>query len=141
MLGWESMKAFFSLCVLLLLSLIIFQQADAKRVLPQKRGGVPTRLLVSPKLHRDKQALVVSFGNLHTVNSLSYSLTYKTNGQQEGAIGSVSPSERNATRELLFGTCSKNVCRYHTRISNAKFEVVAKLKSGKTQTRRYRIRI
>lgn len=126
------------------LLLLLAPQALGKKVLPHKRGGqkASAGVSVSAKLRSDRRALVVSFANIQTAQSVSYTLLYKTNGQDEGAVGSVSPSEGNrATRELLFGTCSKNVCRYHPNITNAKFEVVAKLKSGKTQTRRYRIRI
>ena len=96
---------------------------------------------VSPKLRKDRKALVVYFNNLQTTKSVSYMLIYKTNGQEEGAGGSVKPSERNATRELLFGTCSKNVCRYHPNLSNMSFEVKAQLKSGKNLIKRYKIKI
>lgn len=99
-------------------------------------------ITVSPKLRKDRQALLVSFGNLPKALSVSYILTYTQNGQQEGAGGSVNPSEGNtATRELLFGTCSSGVCRLHNGISNMRFEVTAQLKSGKTVIKRYRIRV
>lgn len=96
---------------------------------------------VSQKLRKDKKALIVYFNNLQTTKNVSYMLIYKTNGQEEGAGGSVKPSEGNATRELLFGTCSKNVCRYHPNIANVSLEVTAKLTSGKNFVQRYKIKI
>ena len=97
---------------------------------------------VSPKLRKDRKALVVYFNNLQTTKSVSYMLIYKTNGQEEGARGSVNPSQGSSTsRELLFGTCSKNVCRYHPNLSNMSFEVKAQLKSGKNLIKRYKIKI
>lgn len=69
-------------------------------------------------------------------------LTYKTNGQEEGAGGSVNPSQGSTTsRELLFGTCSKNVCRYHPNLSSMSLEVKAQLRSGKNLLKRYKIKI
>ena len=97
---------------------------------------------VSPKLRKDRKALVVYFNNLQTTKSVSYMLIYRTNGQEEGAGGSVNPSQgSSASRELLFGTCSKNVCRYHPNLSNMSFEVKAQLKSGKNLIKRYKIKI
>lgn len=129
--------------------LMIFPFEAYAKVLPQSRGSkkaiaprsVGQRIVVTPRLRNDRKALLVSFGNLQNATTISYMLVYKTNGQQEGAGGRVLPSEGNASRELLFGTCSKNVCRYHTNISNMKLEVTAKLTSGKNLIKRYKIRI
>lgn len=84
--------------------------------------------------------IALTFSNLRNAASLSYTLIYATNGQQEGAMGTVIPKGANtASRTLLFGTCSKNVCRYHTNISDVTLEVSAKLKSGKTVSKTYYI--
>lgn len=85
-------------------------------------------------------SLFITFGNLKSANSVSYTLMYETNGQQEGAMGTINPKGSNtATRSLLFGTCSKNVCRYHSNISDITLEVTANLKSGKTLSKVYPI--
>lgn len=85
-------------------------------------------------------SLVVTFSNLKNTSSVSYTLIYATNGQQEGAMGTIYPKGANtASRQLLFGTCSKNVCRYHTNVSNVTLEISVKLKSGKTLTKSYPI--
>ena len=130
--------------------LIFFTKSVSAKVLPQAQKGRGTSLVkssygtginVSPKIRDDKKALLVFFSNLQNATSISYSLTYIANGQQEGAVGSVSPSDGNTSRELLFGTCSKNVCRYHTNISNAKLEVSYTSTNGKKYLKRYRIKV
>lgn len=128
-----------------------FQSLALAKTLPQSKGGkkaitsqkTSTKgISVSPKLRSDRKALSIYFGNLQNAQSISYMLIYKTNGQEEGAGGSVNPAQGNtATRELLFGTCSKNVCRYHANITNMKLEVTADLKSGKKLVKRYKIKI
>jgi len=118
------------------------------RTLPQARTSKTTlpktqsaSIGVTPKIRSDRHALIIYFSNLQNAESISYMLIYKTNGQDEGAGGSVKPSEGSASRELLFGTCSKNVCRYHTNLSNMSLEVKAQLKSGKNLIKRYKIKI
>lgn len=115
------------------------QSKGVKKTMPMKTSN--TSIAVSPKLRRDRQALNVYFSNLQNAQSVSYMLIYKTNGQEEGAGGSVKSSEGSASRELLFGTCSKNVCRYHPNLSNMSLEVKSQLKSGKNLTKRYKIKI
>ena len=98
-------------------------------------------LLISPKIRSDRQALIVTFSNLQKVNNVTYTLTYQTNGEDQGVSGTLdSSSGSSATRELLFGTCS-DVCRYHPNISNMKLEIVSQLPSGKQTLKRYRIKI
>lgn len=142
-------KILFIFTIILLVS-IFSQKSYALKVLPQSKTAnkqvsfKPSSAAVSitPKLRRDRKAIIVYFGNLKNAESISYMLVYKTNGQEEGAGGSVNPSLGNsASRELLFGTCSKNVCRYHPNISNMKLEVTTKLKSGKTTIKRFKIRV
>ncbi|MBI3366034.1 hypothetical protein HY041_00195 [Candidatus Roizmanbacteria bacterium] len=141
--------------ILVLITLIFFfslyiKTVHAGKILPQSKVSKKTNIKqssatgisVTPKLRRDRKALLVYFNNLQNAQSVSYMLIYKTNGQEEGAGGSVNPSQGNtASRELLFGTCSKNVCRYHSNITNMKLEVTAELKSGKKLIKRYKIRI
>lgn len=114
-------------------------QASTSRTTPLKTHSAS--IGVTPKIRSDRHALIIYFSNLQNAESISYMLIYKTNAQDEGAGGSVKPSEGSASRELLFGTCSKNVCRYHTNISNMTFETTAQLKSGKKLTKRYKIKI
>lgn len=130
----------------------LFPQGASAKVLPQAKSGTKsvapkssagtTNISVNPRLRGDRKALLISFRNLQNSTNVSYALIYTTEGREEGAGGSVRKDEGNsATRELLFGTCSKNVCRYHTNMKNVKLEVTGQLKSGKIFTKRYRIKI
>lgn len=143
------MKILTTATILLLLFLLTPPDAFAK-ALPQARGGAKqtavrpagNNVAVSPRLRRDKHALNIYFSNLQKATGASYTLTYQTQGRQEGAGGSIRQEEGNSTtRELLFGTCSKNVCTYHQGIKNMKLEVTGQLKSGRNFTKRFRIRV
>lgn len=146
------MKNLSILASLLLFSLIFVKSADAK-LLPQAvkssskqpsaaKNAVGTGIGVTPKLRADRRALIVYFSNLQNAKSVSYALTYATSTQPEGAIGSLNLGGLpNASQELLFGTCSKNVCRYHTGINNARLEVAYTTQAGKKYLRRYKIKL
>lgn len=115
------------------------KKAPAQSSIKKTTGG---SVSIYPRLRGDRRALLITFSNIKSANGISYILTYTTNGQQEGAGGSVRPSEgATAYRELLFGTCSKKVCRYHSNISNMKLEVTVELKSGKKSITRYKIKV
>lgn len=135
---------------LFLVVLFLFAGTAEAKVLPQARGVVQksastaktTGIGVFPKLRADKRALIVNFTNLQNASAVSYLLTYKTASQDEGAMGSLNLNgSANSTNELLFGTCSKNVCRYHTGIKNARLEVSYTTKNGKKYLKRYKIKI
>ncbi len=117
--------------------------AAKKRIWKTKNGiAITTRPTFSPSLRRDKLALNVKFFNISLCNSITYELTYLSNGVEQGVFGSVFPKEGNVvSRQLLFGTCSHNVCTYHKNIKNMRLTITAKLNSGKTLISRYRIRI
>ncbi len=130
-----------------LMSPLVAKNAEAK-VLPQAKKSVQkstTAVKVSgigvyPRLRADRRALIVNFSNLQNAKAVSYFLTYKTNAQDEGAMGGLTlGGSSNSTNELLFGTCSKNVCRYHANIKDARLEVSYTLKSGKKYLRKYKI--
>lgn len=106
------------------------------------RGAISSGIVIAPKLRPDRLALIVSFSNLQKVNNVTYTLMYQTNGKDEGVSGTIDSSAGNSvTRELLFGTCSAGVCRYHQNITNMKLEVVSQLPNGKQTVKRYRIRV
>ena len=131
-------------------ALIFLTIADISqaKVLPQAKKGVTASktstsgIYVTPKLRGDRRALNVYFSNLQNAAQVSYSLVYDTNSQQEGAMGAINlTGSSNTTQELLFGTCSKNVCRYHSGIKNAKLEISYTLKNGKKYLKKYRIKV
>ena len=128
------------------LSLFFFVLPASAKVLP-RFSSVPgssatSSFFISPKLRGDRKALNVYFGNLSRVKSVSYVFTYQGNGSEQGVMGSIDPSTgNNANRVLLFGTCSTNVCTYHSNISNAKLEVTVEQLSGKKTVKRYRVKV
>lgn len=133
-----------------LLSLFFFTKPAEAKVLPQAKGiqksaaknVVGTGISVYPQLRSDRRALTLNFTNLQNAISVSYLLTYKTSTQDEGAMGSLPlGGSSSSTNELLFGTCSKNVCRYHTGIKDAKLEISYTSKAGKKYLRRYKIKV
>ncbi len=138
-----------SIAFLAVISLFLFAQTAEAKALPQAAKTVSktvvkatTDINISPRLRTDRRALIVYFSNLQNAKSVSYSLTYETSTQPEGAIGSISTTGSSSiSQELLFGTCSKNVCRYHTGIHNTKLEVSYTLKSGKKYIKRYKIKV
>ncbi len=135
--------------IFLFLLFLFFPLEASAKVLPQAhttgsgktvapKSTTTSKTMVTAKLRGDRKALLVYFGNLQNATNVSYTLIYNTQGRQEGAGGSIRQEEGNTTtRELLFGTCSKNVCTYHSNITNMKLEVTGQLTSGKSFTRRF----
>ena len=139
-----------------LISLFIFSVftplANAK-VLPQSGKIAPkqsapkanrTTIGVFPKLRADKRAIIVNFTNLQNATAVSYSLVYKqgSSGQQEGAGGALNLTGQTTDKiELLFGTCSAGVCRYHTNIKDARLEVSYTSKTGKKYIKKFKIKL
>lgn len=142
----------FSVLVVPVFLLTFFAKSAEAKVLPQsikptisnsvaKKSSVGGSIGVYPRLRGDRRALVVNFTNLQNATLVSYMLRYQTDTQEEGAMGGVNLTNSSATQELLFGTCSKNVCRYHTGIHDARLEVSYTSKSGKKYLKKYKIKI
>lgn len=138
----------FSILILAIFSLFIFAKNVEAKVLPQAKGAQKAiskstgSINISPRLRADRRALNVYFSNLQNAKSVSYMLTYNTSTQQEGAMGALNlTGSSSQTQELLFGTCSKNVCRYHTGIKDARLEVSYSLKSGKKYLKKFKIKV
>lgn len=106
-----------------------------------KSAVVYSGVSISPKLRSDRKALTVYFSNLQVARQVTYTLMYQTNGKEEGVSGSISGSVGNTNRELLFGTCSSGVCRYHTGITNMRLEILTELTSGKKTLKKYKIKV
>lgn len=139
---------------LIMMSLFIFAPLAEAKVLPQagKFSGsgktvarsAGTTIGVIPRLRADRKAVLVTFTNLGNAKSVGYSLVYAQGpqGQQEGAGGGLNLTGKMIdTAELLFGTCSNNVCRYHTNIKDARLEVSYTSVTGKKYLKKFKIRI
>ncbi len=116
---------------IILLSLFIFSFVMAPQVTyaAAKKSSFP--IGVSAKASKDKTSITATFSNLKGVTSISYILSYDTNGKSEGAVGTIKPkNSKPISRKLLLGTCSSGVCRYHKNITKATLEVTVKTKKG-----------
>lgn len=152
------MKKLLALFILIFTSLIFIKNADAK-LLPQsvkskvKQSAIKsnsTTIGVYPKLRPDRRALNINFTNLQNAKSVSYMLVYehssqqadKTSSQEEAAMGALNLTGGSTSKnELLFGTCSKNVCRYHSGVHNARLEVSYTLNTGKKYLKKFKIKV
>lgn len=143
-------KIYFSFVLILFLGLVSTSAVFAKRLLPflvkpatgKAAASTTPRVATSVKFRADRLAVVISFSNLPTASKVDYFLTYNTRGTTQGASGTIIPGgETTATRELLFGTCSKGVCRYDTRITNAKLTITSTLVNGQRVIKRYRLKV
>ncbi|MFH0864155.1 MAG: hypothetical protein V1858_03650 [Candidatus Gottesmanbacteria bacterium] len=96
--------------------------------------------IISPKLRSDRLALIISFSGLYRTSSVSYTLSYNTNGLPQGVMGTIKPVTDSTQRELLFGTCSSSTCRYHINITNMRLVITSYLKSGGRVVKSYRVK-
>ena len=92
---------------------------------------------VIPYVRSDQNALFVDFEhpNFNNIEYIYYNLNYDTDepATKRGVEGSFIPSQKTPSghfngrpyfrHELLFGTCSKNVCKYDKGVRNVKLTV------------------
>lgn len=109
---------------------------------PVKSGAVSSTGYSRAKLSRGTNSVVVTFTNLGKVSKITYTLSYTANGIEQGVVGSLTPSgAATDSRDLYFGTCSHGVCTAHRGIQKAVLVVETQLTSGRTNVKRYRIKI
>jgi len=141
---------FLSLITIFLLSLVLPLEilAAKPRTSRGTTGGSKSyassggRVISSVKFRGDRRAIIINLAGLNNAKSVTYSLTYNSNGIAQGAMGTITNiTSAVESRELLFGTCSHGVCRYHTGITDARLVITAKLKSGITTRKSYRLKV
>lgn len=86
----------------------------------------------SGTIARNKPSVTASFSNLSNVKTVKYRLVYDTSNGKQGAGGTikVGAKNKNLSRNVLLGTCSKKVCTYHKNVKNITLTVDFTLKSG-----------
>lgn len=64
----------------------------------------------------DKKAVILKIATPSAdLKTIEYELTYETTEAPQGVLGKIDyQGEKTLEREIILGTCSKNVCRYHT---------------------------
>lgn len=117
---------------------IFIPSAEAKKKLFV--SSTSSSVTVRPRLRADRRALIINFGGLGLAKSIDYFLSYQSDGVPQGVQSTLKPQGGSASRELLFGTCSKNVCRYHQNITEMRLVVTTYLKSGKKITKSFRVK-
>ncbi|MBI4066722.1 hypothetical protein HY411_03320 [Candidatus Gottesmanbacteria bacterium] len=129
-----------------LISFLVVPSVHAAKPRVQKSAPTASKKIVtgvsysSAKLSSASRSVIVSFFNLDKVSKISYLLSYTGSGNAQGVGGTITPSGTTDSRDLYFGTCSKNVCTPHYTIKNATLIVTATLKSVGTRTKRYILR-
>lgn len=123
--------------------LFVFPHATLAAKKRVRKAAAPRAVGVTystAKLNRASRSAVVTFINQTNVAKVDYELEYTANGIPQGVIGSISSQGSTTFRDLYFGTCSKGVCTPHYGITNATLIVTTTLKSGATNTKRYRFK-
>jgi len=92
---------------------------------PKKEAPELTRrpfFFLSPR--SDGKALTIKVTNVPKNAKIEYEITYLTDGVTQGIIGQVIPEEGKDfyEREHIFGTCSKNVCKYDRNVEFGKWK-------------------
>lgn len=142
------MRKLIAFIAILFINITINPDLIQAKVLPRFQKSVKRAVTyssgpsISAKLRADRKALNLYISNANKAGSISYTLSYRTNGVDQGVAGTIDPGgQTSLSRELLFGTCSSGVCRYHTGITNAVLEVTSTLTSGKRVLKRFRIKV
>jgi len=141
---------FLSLITVFIFSLVIPSETLAAKARTSRgttgssRSYISTggRVVTSAKFRGDRRAVIINFTGLTNAKSVTYSLTYSSNGIPQGAMGTITNIAGSVdSRELLFGTCSHGVCRYHTGITDGRLVITSKLKSGLTTRKSYGLKV
>ena len=77
----------------------------------------PYALLIPRK---DGNALMLNLKRTASYDSISYELAYNAEGIDRGVVGNLDATQKKGeySQEILFGTCSKNVCKYDKGVEN-----------------------
>lgn len=78
----------------------------------------------------DGNALLLNIKRTASYDAITYDLTYNAEGIDRGVTGEINTSEKKGEyeQEILFGTCSKNICKYDSGVENG--TLVLHIKKG-----------
>jgi len=71
----------------------------------------------------DKKAVILKIEKIPKgTKMIEYEMTYDTEGVERGVMGTITvkPDDKTITREILLGTCSRNVCVYDKNVEKVK---------------------
>lgn len=137
--------ASFGILVLVLLGGIVIVKNLNKKVTPAPVAEVSQQTDLPPvdasvtvdlKPRADGKAVTLSVSKIPSgTNSIEYELSYTTDkGLPKGALGKIQlDGKSEISREVLLGTCSKNVCTYDTGVTAIKLVLRFNADSGSSQ--------
>lgn len=69
---------------------------------------------------RDGNALILNIKRTASYDGITYELAYQSEGIDRGVMGTIDTKQKKGEyeQEILFGTCSKNVCKYDKDVEN-----------------------
>ncbi|OGE34495.1 hypothetical protein A3C32_04090 [Candidatus Daviesbacteria bacterium RIFCSPHIGHO2_02_FULL_41_14] len=81
---------------------------------------------------QDGNAMVLNLRRTSGYDGITYELAYNSEGIDRGVVGEISTKEKKGeyTQEILFGTCSRNVCKYDKDVENG--TLTLRIKKGGT---------
>lgn len=131
-----------SLLTIAALVLAVFTLSSHADVYAAKKVPKKANVVVSSSVAPNKQSVTLYLANLQKTKNVQYQLSYMTDGKQEGAGGTINTKGKfSLSRNLLFGTCSNKVCRYHKKLKNAVLTVIITFQDGTSITKTFKLRV
>ena len=82
----------------------------------------------------DKKELTLEIKGIKDANSVEYELSYLSKGLSRGVVGTIElKGETSITRQILLGTCSRNVCKYDEGVTGGSLLLRLRGTSGVTK--------
>jgi hypothetical protein len=83
----------------------------------------------------DGNAMILNLRRTSGYDGITYELAYNAEGIDRGVVGEINTKENKGeyTQEILFGTCSRNVCKYDKDVENG--TLTLRIKKGNTTYR------
>lgn len=84
---------------------------------------IGSRLYVTLSPRADGRAIIIKIGKIPRGAQIDYEITYTTDGIEQGIAGQVAleQGQDEYAREHIFGTCSRNVCKYDKNVEFGKW--------------------
>ncbi len=115
----------------------VAEESTLKQVSPEEIG-------LTLELSKDKKEVVMKIAKLDGIKSIEYEASYDaeeedkesgeslviTQGVTSGEPLVVKSGDKELKREITLGTCSANVCRYHTVASDIQFIIKVNYANG-----------
>lgn len=82
----------------------------------------------------DKKEITLEIKGIKNADSIEYELSYLSKGLSRGVVGTIElKGETSITRQILLGTCSRNVCKYDEGVTGGSLLLRLRGASGVTK--------